>query len=309
MHARGGDKDPVYEYLARLERDEEDAELGRLLYVGCTRAKERLHLIAALDIKMSKTGAVDWARPPSDSALAKLGPMLTFPPVPNELPRASPPNAPLKLRRLARDWRVPEMPPGTAVPRDVETRATGPEPPFDWARETARHVGTVAHRLCRQIGEEGLDAWTDARVAGLQPRLAAELAHQGVVAADLDAAVSIVQRALKKMLADPRGRWLFDASHREASSEHALTSMREGAFVSVVLDRSFVDAEDTRWIVDFKFSQHEGTGIDAFLDNERERYRAQLDEYAKAIRGLDPRPIRLGLYFPLLDGWREWPAS
>jgi hypothetical protein len=22
----------------------------------------------------------------------------------------------------------------------------------------------------------------------------------------------------------------------------------------------------------------------------------------------DPRPIRLALYFPLLGGWREWPA-
>jgi hypothetical protein len=24
------------------------------------------------------------------------------------------------------------------------------------------------------------------------------------------------------------------------------------------------------------------------------------------MRGLDSRPIRLGLYFPLLGAWREW---
>jgi len=24
------------------------------------------------------------------------------------------------------------------------------------------------------------------------------------------------------------------------------------------------------------------------------------------VRGLGPQPIRLGLYFPLLGGWREW---
>ena len=37
-----------------------------------------------------------------------------------------------------------------------------------------------------------------------------------------------------------------------------------------------------------------------------ERYRAQLENYAEAIQRIDSRPIRLGLYFPLLRAWREW---
>ena len=36
--------------------------------------------------------------------------------------------------------------------------------------------------------------------------------------------------------------------------------------------------------------------------------RAQLESYAAAMGALDGRPIRLALYFPLLAGWREWPA-
>ena len=75
-----------------------------------------------------------------------------------------------------------------------------------------------------------------------------------------------------------------------------------------VLDRTFVDASGTRWIVDYKLSRHEGAGLDAFLDRERERYAVQLEAYAAAMRALDPRPIRLGLYFPLFGGWREWQA-
>jgi ATP-dependent exoDNAse (exonuclease V) beta subunit len=43
----GSDPDPVFDYLKRLEKEESDAELGRLLYVACTRAKSRLHLIGA----------------------------------------------------------------------------------------------------------------------------------------------------------------------------------------------------------------------------------------------------------------------
>ena len=74
----------------------------------------------------------------------------------------------------------------------------------------------------------------------------------------------------------------------------------------VVLDRSFVDVHGTRWIVDFKLSRHEGGDRDAFLDREQARYREQLETYAQVMRGLDDRPLRVGLYFPLLRGWREW---
>ena len=64
-----------------------------------------------------------------------------------------------------------------------------------------------------------------------------------------------------------------------------------------------------RWIVDFKTSTHEGGDVAAFLDREVERYRGQLDRYARILRGLDARPIRLALYYPLVEGgWREWPA-
>jgi hypothetical protein len=42
--------------------------------------------------------------------------------------------------------------------------------------------------------------------------------------------------------------------------------------------------------------------LDAFLDREQERYRGQLERYAAVLRKLDARPIRLGLYFPLLGG-------
>ena len=82
------------------------------------------------------------------------------------------------------------------------------------------------------------------------------------------------------------------------------------AVVSIVIDRTFVDA-GIRWIVDYKTSTHEGAGRDAFLDEQARRYRDQLERYARLMSRLDPaHPIRLGLYFPLLGGWREWaPAT
>ena len=45
---------------------------------------------------------------------------------------------------------------------------------------------------------------------------------------------------------------------------------------------------------------------ESFLDREQQRYRLQLERYARVLRGLDGRPVRVALYFPLLGAWREW---
>jgi ATP-dependent exoDNAse (exonuclease V) beta subunit len=76
--------------------------------------------------------------------------------------------------------------------------------------------------------------------------------------------------------------------------------------VSIVIDRTFIDAKGVRWIVDFKTSTHEGGALETFLDHELERYRAQLLYYARMVRGVGDEGVRAGLYFPLLRGWREW---
>ena len=75
------------------------------------------------------------------------------------------------------------------------------------------------------------------------------------------------------------------------------------------LDRTFIDRNDVRWIVDYKTDTHEGGDLEEFLGREQERYRKQLEQYAALIKMLDGREIKLGLYFPLLKGWREWSPS
>ena len=306
------DIDPVYAYLRLLDASEDAAELGRLLYVGCTRARRSVHLTASLDIDRDTSGESRWKRPVRGSSLAALWAVLeSETPLPHDEPRIAAGltvSAGVPLRRLPLTWRLPLPPSMQVAPAAEAQRGTEPVE-FDWVRETARQIGTVAHRLLLQIAENGLDSWTAARVEAQRRRVARDLSALGFTGAEADAAVEQVLASIRKMLADSRGRWLFDPRHADAHSEFAVTEWREGSFVHRVLDRTFVDADGTRWIIDFKLSRHEGAELDAFLDNERERYRAQLERYASAMRALDARPIRLGLYFPLLGAWREWPAQ
>ena len=138
----------------------------------------------------------------------------------------------------------------------------------------------------------------------LRVRFASRLQALGVEGAAAQAGAERALQALRATLADERGRWLFDAGHREAQSELALSGVRAGHIVNAVIDRTFV-ADGIRWVVDFKTSPHEGGDLPAFLDAEALRYEAQLKRYAHLARALGPEPVRAGLYFPLLAAWRE----
>jgi ATP-dependent exoDNAse (exonuclease V) beta subunit len=119
-------------------------------------------------------------------------------------------------------------------------------------------------------------------------------------AGELDGAVARALAALAAAIADPRGRWVL-GPHPYAATEHRLTAFADGAIRRLVIDRFFETAAGERWIVDYKTSAHEGADPEGFLDQERARYAAQLERYARALGGAS----RLGLYFPLLAGWRE----
>jgi hypothetical protein len=82
--------------------------------------------------------------------------------------------------------------------------------------------------------------------------------------------------------------------------------MVDGERRSLVIDRTFVASDNKRWIADYKTSRHEGADREAFLDREQERYRAQLQAYASALA---PGEAMLGLYFPVLAAWRQWPSE
>ena len=308
-HVDLAEDDPVYGYLGKLAAAEEAAELVRLLYVGCTRAKKRLHLTGVLGVEPGENARMRWRKPSRGTALSALWPAVENdvapPPCVATVATSSTASSGVPLLRLPLDWRPPPLPPALPI-ASRDAAADEPLVEFDWARETARQIGIVAHRLLRQCAEEGLEQWPAERIAAQRARVVRELAGLGFTGAEAESATDRVLGAVASTLDDARGRWLFDRRHSDAHSEYALTGIRDGAPVHVVLDRSFIDAEGVRWIVDFKLSQHEGAARDAFLDSEQARYRPQLDAYAEVVRGLGPQPIRLGLYFPLLGGWREW---
>jgi len=309
----GHEKEHINLYLASLEKQRARHETVRLLYVASTRARQHLQLIG----QVGRNNKGELKLPDQRSLLARIWPSVEagFISKAEKEGQADQIEEPIKkfiptIRRLPTNWMRPDLPDSVQWQSDHKDQKLSEEAEesleFIWAGTPAKHIGTVVHRLLQQIAEDGIDQWNQKRLRSFTPLIKTLLLESGLSRTMLPISVKKVSKAIEKTLQDDRGRWILSKDHQQARNEYALTGLIEGELVNVILDRSFVDDQGTRWIIDYKTGGHEGGGLEAFLDREQERYKDQLERYAKLMAKLEDNPIKLALYFPLLSGWREW---
>ncbi|MGH8738701.1 MAG: 3'-5' exonuclease, partial [Burkholderiales bacterium] len=290
----GGAREPLYQYVQTLDRKAEDIEAGRLFYVAATRAESRLHLLGC--VKVDQDGVLKMPSRRSLLGLAweALADQIALPAATTAEKEQREP-LPAELNRLPADFKLPDPPEPVKWTAPEEGREEV-EIEFSWAKEAVRHAGIVAHAWLARIAEDELKGWDTNRVESLCPHLTRDLQRRGVAPAELDRAANLVITALNNAITDERGRWLL-GPHPVARNEYRLRNRQR----SFRIDRYIEDAEGAKWVADYKLSEHEGAGVEAFLDEQRKRYATQLDAYAEALGGTSR-----GLYFPLHKGWRHW---
>ncbi len=311
---RGEDKNRIAAYIDTQNRIRGRYEDGRLLYVAATRARQFLHLLGHVALNEAADGGASLKPPPASTLLAALWPVVekdflsmlpARPPATASTPAPPPPSSPMPRLRLAAGWQLP-APPATVLSATAGDEAEQEaDLEFSWAGETARHVGTVVHRLLQEIGQQGLFGGQRPDVQGYADTAGLLLRQQGVPQAHLKAARQQVLQALGNVLEDERGRWILSADHDQARCELAISGLIDGRVRHLVIDRTFVGADGVRWVIDYKTGSHAGGGVEAFLDREQERYLPQLERYGRLMRQREARPVRLALYFPLLRRFRE----
>jgi ATP-dependent exoDNAse (exonuclease V) beta subunit len=309
---RKGEPSEAYEAIEAESKKKEEEENKRLFYVACTRAKNELHVFGT--VKRKKDGS-----PTKAGSHTFLG--LVWSSVQGEFESAARRRVPRQqsflydaadqsratvLNRLPDSWRMPKFEMSVAwQPAFERAPASARRITFEWVGDASRHAGTVVHELLKRIAMDGLDHWTEARIEATRPLIRAELLRLGVPATEEPQASNQVVRALANTLNSTRGRWLL-TRHAEARSEYAVSGKVEDKLIAATVDRVFRDEDGRFWIVDFKNSDHKGGKEEEFLLEEQRRYTPQLENYATLLRRLTTGPIMLGLYFPLLDAWREW---
>ena len=299
IKAKNETEDLLYNYLSHTERQKTRYELTRLLYVASTRAKKSLSLLGVVKEKSKLS---------NDSLLNPLGQAMMIHPddffsLDTDTPAANELSTARLVKRLVSDWQNPIFTP--KITNNTAHKLFS----YQWQPNLAKATGTVIHRLLYQISQDGLEYWDKIDFSQENTRFTRLLEQAGIISSQLDEALCKLTQALKKIIHDPRGRWILSQQHHDAHSEFALSITQDNHLQHLIMDRTFMDG-DVRWIIDYKTTSYTGDNPDVFLDSAMQQHKKQLESYAAAFAQMsalkENHKIRLGLYFPLDTLWHEW---
>jgi ATP-dependent exoDNAse (exonuclease V) beta subunit len=332
---KGRDSEALNLWLSQIQRSREEAEIRRLFYVACTRAREELHLFGSPDqrqdgaIRQNPGSLLQAAWPAAERSFVDvqieakplIAPLIEMPAsvdnlvLPSLAAEADEPKAAI-LHRLPLSF-LPSsrlQPVGIASPAQPAAsrkQFERPEGSFE-ARTFGNTIHAFLESLAVHFSEGAQPDILQTEVAKWSPRIAAVLRSHGIFPHGIERLTADVQRALRNTLSDSSGLWIL-GSHAQAFSEHSLVSWDETRS-STRLDRVFrggaeprLDGDEYLWIIDYKTTQYSVDRQEDFFAREREKYSAQMEVYAKAMQAsTDASRIRLGLYYPMLPGLIWW---
>ena len=293
-------KDSLYALVNSVEKSKDNNELQRLLYVACTRPETVLHMLghvseskgeastgSLLHLLLSQDescfGATIWQLDAVEQSVS---------------------SARRVLQRV-------EQPLDLSAFEDQELSSQSEmETEYIWAGAEAAPVGNALHAGLQHIADVGMESWSDGHTLREVKSMSRMLIAEGLSGGMLKAASIRCADGLQRVLRSEKGQWILSNRHQDAHAEWALSSERDGSVSHNIIDRSFIDKQEIRWIIDYKTASHEGGSLEEFLHEEKKRHAAQLQRYAAILRNMDAnREIRAALYFPMLDAWCEIDVS
>lgn len=314
LAATGKEEDGLYTFMRREADKQQAFEATRLLYVGCTRAIKRLHLLACIKTKEDELEAPAkvsllhsiWPFVKENAIVVNSGSYSSL----NELSNIENAKPGLQhILRLPAQWQAPALTDVTLLKdyRGHEFSMSEDDNPLNipevetTSARLARHTGTVIHGALQAIVENKLVTNTKFVVADefinqQQYFWKIQLQQLGWSGENLTRAQQKVATTISATLRSEQGRWLLNSDHEQSACELSLMQKDKQDVRESIIDRTFI-ADGIRWIVDYKSSEVEtGQSADDFIAREIESYKEQLLRYRNLISLNETLPIKTALY-------------
>lgn len=299
----GAESDALYAYIRRQDKIKAALENTRLLYVAATRAKKQLHLYFKLDdiekIGQKNRSFLDLLWPVIDKSAFSSLPNLHILPEKKE----SGEYARNTIYRLPSDWKLP---PNIDISSSEKSPFDNESVEFQWQPNRDRIIGIVLHRLFKTIAKQGIATWQALSSPEKHLRIKTIAQAEGLYPLK-ETDIQYMLRGLEKSIQSSRGVWLFkQLQNPSARMEWPLELFQYNEIKQFILDATFIDEYNTRWIIDYKMAQNITTTNDVFLEEQKQLYMPQLEKYAELLSKMESRHTKLVLYFPMIEAWLEW---
>ena len=327
LAATGKEEDGLYTFMRREADKQQAFESTRLLYVGCTRAIKRLHLIACINTKEDELVA-----PAKVSLLHSIWPFVKDNAINVSSNNANNRNNSSTLEntkpglqhilRLPAHWQAPALTDLTLLKdyrghefsmSESDNPLNIPEVETTGAR-LARHTGTVIHNALQALVENKLVTNRDCIAADTFIKQQhnfwkIQLQQLGWNGDNLNRALQKITTAITNILTSEKGRWLLNSDHEQSACELSLMQKDKQDVREHIIDRTFI-ADGVRWIVDYKSSEPEaGQSMSDFAAQEIETYKGQLQRYEKLMGAIESLPIKTALYLVSIGEFIEAPLQ
>ena len=112
----------------------------------------------------------------------------------------------------------------------------------------------------------------------------------------METTLDFIEDSVERSLA-AESAWIFDAALADSEAELGLSSFENKRLRNYVLDRCFIDAAGTRWIIDYKSATADANqSQQGFIDAQVQLHSVQLGQYKKLFAAMDSRPTKTALY-------------
>ena len=303
----------LYNYMNWLQKNKDQEELKRLLYVGVTRAKVAAYLTASMD-SVEEEGASEGV---SGSLLRLLMSSVAASSRVN-IQSASEPTHCDDRSSDGKVWQLSRYRLTLTAQQAMQAHAREGAEQSDFAANNLtnttqislsagnrieRIIGVVVHRVLELAASEG------ALLSGRDPRMQVwidhNLSHYALTPQCAERVTARVSELVGRALSCETGRWILGAQS-DARSELAISRVEAGEVKNYVIDRTFLDdRESVRWVIDYKISEPMvGETLADFEARECDSYRGQLKNYVELISEMQwevDAPIKAALYFPAIQ--------
>jgi ATP-dependent exoDNAse (exonuclease V) beta subunit len=171
-------------------------------------------------------------------------------------------------------------------------------------REFRAAVGTLLHEFFEHHTTEKSALPLKLRIEKTKGYWRRSLQKETIDTTMIDKTIRLMKELTIQTLTG-KNAWIFDSSFKDSSNELEI-STREESFSSknllwverdYIVDRSFIDKNEERWIIDYKTSiKPDDQSEESFIANLRTSHSPQLQKYASLFSDLEDRPIKKAIF-------------
>ena len=113
--------------------------------------------------------------------------------------------------------------------------------------------------------------------------------------------IAFIYTAVNNCIRSKKLSWIFDESNKTGRSEFKISQTQSGKIKTYAIDRTLIDENGVRWIIDFKTGAPRERSTGEFINQQKELHAPQLSRYEELFQQLETRDTKTAILFTAIS--------